>query len=252
MFKLMCLGIVLMVSVNCNENNPPTPKCDLNVDCPAETPFCVDGICLMGKEIPSCDGWTDCEAGFHCLGNQCLPKCNAGRDCCIDAQDCLACDTSDVCNEFRCVSSGRCQLITPVADCALCDSMGWMCEDTAPECYLGGVCNVPGDCDNGQVCIDLLCAPCTDDAQCPLQQVCDNGACGEVGNPNTDTTPDPGTETCNDNSDCNSLDHDAVDYYCRSASPRYCTIACSGNPGQAKKQCEDENLTRCENNECIK
>lgn len=216
------------------DSNEPLPKCELNVDCPqGTTPFCVEGICLQVAEIPSCSDTERCPAGYHCSAdNLCEVGCEANLDCCPTGEDC-ACPDGSGCDLFECITvDGRCRSDATV--CTDCPA-DWQCLDTAPECYLAGLCYLPADCTDGQICIDNACAPCTADEQCTSNLVCSPG--GKCVSPAPqDTSPN---RLCATDSECSHV----TDGFCSTTqNPQRCTKTCSNNG-----QCRSDDFDSCNN-----
>lgn len=132
------------------------------------------------------------------------------------------------------------------SDASVCTdcSDGWQCLDTAPECFLAGLCIFPSDCSGGLICVDDgACGPCEVDEQCP-DQICESGVCTDPAPPDP---VDPGgpavNRTCADDAECDAFD--GVRKCSTTQDPRRCTKSCSNNG-----QCRSDGFNTCTNGEC--
>jgi hypothetical protein len=137
--------------------------CCGNADCPSSQ-VCQDGRCATCNGI-SCGNGCGCLAGSVCEDGGCVP-CPAGtKECARDIGGTVV------------VSC------TPLDDC--CPSRGNDCP-ADQVCQEDGQCGCNGTrcgdnctCASDQVCWDGWCndPSCFDDAECPHNQFCQNGAC---------------------------------------------------------------------------
>jgi hypothetical protein len=129
-----------------------------------------DGVCdepSAGGECPAGSDPEDCRGGSG-------PECTEAAEC----------PQGEFCREGQCVpvESGRCTMDTDCGAAEYCDVVTGMCNpDAAP-----GDCERSADCAPGEVCNlgTHQCMPgggggdaCVVDADCGLQDVCDNGVC---------------------------------------------------------------------------
>lgn len=249
--KTFQVYLVILMLVGCGGSDPsgsnndgeePPPRCELNADCPQNsTPFCVGGVCLIVSEVPTCSAGEPCSAGYHCGSDGfCAAGCQVDGDCCPEGEDC-SCPGGPGCDQYTCVSEGRCR--SDVSVCTDC-SDGWQCLDTAPECFLAGLCIFPSDCSGGLICVDDgACGPCEVDEQCP-DQICESGVCTDPAPPDP---VDPGgpavNRTCADDAECDAFD--GVRKCSTTQDPRRCTKSCSNNG-----QCRSDGFNTCTNGEC--
>jgi peptidoglycan-associated lipoprotein len=135
---------LLALGVGCSSRT--YPKCDNDTDCNVEghKGVCIDGTCQeCGK-----DG--DCQSGFRCERNRCVPKpeCEADSQCtapkvCRNARCVLEC-TQDTdcgggqsCKSNRCVSKGPCTKDTECGPKGKC--LEGQCAAAAGACTLESV-----------------------------------------------------------------------------------------------------------------
>ncbi len=209
--------------------------------------FCSLGECTGSGELA-------CDDGNECTTDSCLPdtgcQFSPNDDPCDDG---IPCTVNDHCDGGSCVAGG-------LLDCDdenlctddLCDfGLGCVhldnqieCDDdnactTVDQCVQGAcVGTLPPDCNDNNICTDDSCneesgcenehntAPCDDDDQCTLDDVCANGACAG-----------PNPLDCDDNDQC-TTDSCVPDQGCLNVD----VGACCGNgqldPGE---QCDDGN-----------
>jgi peptidoglycan-associated lipoprotein len=140
---LLCAGLVLVATgAACSTRS--YPKCDNDSDCNKEghKGVCIDGNCQeCGKD-------QDCQSGFRCEKNRCVPK----PECETDSE----CTAPKVCRNGRCVI--ECSQDT---DC----SGGQLCKDhrcvSKPPCTKDTECGPKGKCLEGKC---TATGPCTLDS----------------------------------------------------------------------------------------
>jgi peptidoglycan-associated lipoprotein len=96
-------------------SKPKDGECKTSADCAEQQGF--GKVCVSGR-CQECGADTDCQAGFACRENKCVPKpecaqdadCGAGRTC--QAGKCAAakaeCDSDAQCGSGRACQTGRC------------------------------------------------------------------------------------------------------------------------------------------------
>jgi len=168
--------------------------CQSDDDCDdLALPRCVDEECM-----PECVSDLDCGGGQICINNKCVSpgctpeQCQLGQWCDPDAADGMGacvpgCDSHDDCNQDELCNYQTHQCI---ADCCggclateYCDTGDCQCKTrclTDADCGQGFKCNQQsGECEpegGGEG------TPCTDDAQCAADLMCDNCAfCWPIG-----------------------------------------------------------------------
>ncbi len=149
-------------------------SCVVVETCDGEFAATGDYVCGPGaiseECYSTCTSADECNDGFYCTGGSCVDKLANGEGTCTSNNDC---------------ESGYC---TPST--GICCAGGWCCNDNT-QC-------APYECDMGDFSCLLSCDPGTgdDDALCPADFHCDNGACYEdLAN---------GEGLCNEASDCDS------------------------------------------------
>lgn len=150
-------------------------ECDGPQDCPAETPYCQDHVCVR------CTPTEGCAVGEVCVdGSSCEPQaCEFLEDCPVGA----------ICEDERCVAVDRCEDESECLDprapfcmdghCVVCDSDAscgpWeVCQEG--ECVPFATCGADAHCSGGFVCEEGGCVACRADTQCP-RGACVNGIC---------------------------------------------------------------------------
>jgi peptidoglycan-associated lipoprotein len=122
------------------------PKCSSDVDCNKDghKGVCIDGNCQ------ECGKNQDCQPGFVCDKNRCVPK----PECSLDAD----CPFPKVCRNTRCVLE-----CSQDADCA----GGSLCKDN--RCTQKAECTHDSDCGPSGKCVQGKCASPT--GACVLESV---------------------------------------------------------------------------------
>jgi peptidoglycan-associated lipoprotein len=113
---------------------PSYPKCDNDKDCNSDghKGVCIDGMCQeCGK-----DG--DCQAGFVCRTNKCVPK----PECENDSQ----CPTPKICRNEKCILE-----CSADADCG----QGMQCKNN--RCQAKAECAQDADCGGNRKCVEGMC-----------------------------------------------------------------------------------------------
>jgi peptidoglycan-associated lipoprotein len=139
------LTAVLLVAMGAACSTRTYPKCDNDSECNVEghKGVCIDGTCQeCGKDA-------DCQTGFRCEKNRCVPK----PECQTDAE----CTSPKVCRNERCVlECGQ------DADC----TGGQICKNN--RCTPKAPCTHDSECGPKGKCLEGKCAsamgPCTLDS----------------------------------------------------------------------------------------
>lgn len=126
---------------------------------------------------PKCKGDKDCQAGQHCVNQQCLAcgddsHCEAGQVCqngaCV-TDPAPACTSDADCQAGQACIDGKCQA------CASDDQCGPGGKCNAGECQRAKACSQDTDCEDDEDCIDGHCQKpwqgSGPDVQCQLQTV---------------------------------------------------------------------------------
>jgi peptidoglycan-associated lipoprotein len=113
---LLSLSVTMLFLAGC-PSKPKDGECKTSDDCKDQQGYgkvCVDGRCQ------ECGADTDCQAGFVCRQNKCVPRpecaqdadCGAGRACqdgrCVAAAPKAECDSDAQCGPGRACQGGRC------------------------------------------------------------------------------------------------------------------------------------------------
>jgi hypothetical protein len=176
--------------------------CDPRGDCVEQTPCETDLHCLAGRicqEGACVDGCADDAAcAGEGLDNRCFDgrcrQCETDGDCfgrsTCDAET-FRCLEPDECDDSReCISPNICNIRTRRCsapfDCRAAGSTcneGLVCEPETGRCAAPAACTENANCPVGQVCApgrNRTCRPCGADDECDGAQVCRAGACTEV------------------------------------------------------------------------
>jgi hypothetical protein len=174
--KLRCTErFVCPEGQSCNATSgfcEPAFRCETDADCgPAETCDLATQECEPRTCEPDRD---DCPIAFVCGGDgQCISGCHP--------EDEAACHDGQFCQVLSGEMLGRCvPNCREDADCPF----GQFCDLTAPpetECVREGPCSVDADCREDEVCNAGVCGqpPCRSDGDCLLSQICEvaTGTC---------------------------------------------------------------------------
>jgi len=219
----------------CNDNNActtndtcsggschggPPPNCNDNDVCTDDGCNPASG-CTHTNNTAPCDDGSECTTNDHCLNDACAggpaPNCDDGNVC-----------TDDTCSP---TTPGGCVHTNNTAPCS--DGNGCTVGDVCS----GGVCTSggPKNCNDFNECTDDSCFapsgtcqhlnnvdPCSDQNECTVGDVCQNGVCAPGGpkdcNDQNDCTDDsceapfgtclhdPNSEACNDQNACTTND----------------------------------------------
>lgn len=181
-----CAGIDCPVGQVCYEGACYDPCAD-DGDCTPPN-LCVNNVCASDP----CEG-VDCPLGEVCYGGSCSPSCGTTADCGSSAD----CPADEQCVNINAVT-GRGYCVKD--DCGTDECYARGCQDTADcpsglTCYkngtsLSGVCT---DCDPTTGTCDSPLLSCRTSAcegvQCPLGQICYEGACYDPCSDSGDCTP---------------------------------------------------------------
>ncbi len=174
--------------------------CRINSDTKIGECFCkADGACEQGE---FCNPHGYCQPLSTCTSND---DCQAGKLCDIPSGECLCdsdaqtgCASGEVCN-----SSGYCQPRPGCYDNSDCtDIAGTFCDITTRTCIPNGTCTTDRQCPIGQVCQNGACADgCHYASDCELTECCVSNQCQTCDCQNDDFCAF--AEFCN-NSNCQS------------------------------------------------
>lgn len=182
--------------------------CIDDIDCPAQTPFCIGPPsqcveCIADAQCPgsTCNiGTYTCNAPAGCTSNaQCTdparPLCDAATQDCVQCFGDTECAPGWVCDNGTCITPPGC---TSNANCPpaapICDTMNGACV----QCVADADCGAGQSCDGANgVC---MAGPptggvCATSAECAPGQVCDGAVCIDPCNP-TNPCGDPNFPTC--------------------------------------------------------
>ncbi len=167
------------------ENDPeynlddPNP-CSTTDDCEVEDHVCIleepgeEGECLPLFEMrpigEECSQSRHCESGL-CYEGECAQPCQDGADCDGD----MICGDEQICEEPNpCDSDEDCSGDTACAVSVSGDGeLVTICLSDNEEGEAGDACEEHGDC-RSRYCLDEVCtAPCEDDTQCGVLQICE-------------------------------------------------------------------------------
>ena len=211
---------------------------------------CIEGECISGQGVVTCNDFNDCTADECDAGAGCIYPLN-GNPCCIN--DINICDDKDPCSIDTCnVDTGACIYLPNDGECTDKNAC------TENDVCSGGTCQgEPVDCDDDNPCTDDFClqaigcvhnpvnAACDDGSVCTLNDWCNEGVCsGTKVNCNdysfcTDDICDP-VEGCQNEFNqaaCNDYDLCTGDDHCIQGE-------CIGTP----KSCDDSNA--CTDDSC--
>lgn len=187
---LMLAWVIGLSACNCsgdpgenevNQNVGEPVVCDDHEDCEEEDERCIldepgeEGECLalfeMREHGEACDQSRQCDTGL-CYEDVCAVPCSDAGDC----PDEMLCGESGVCEEpspcdtdADCPDGGAC-MVTADEDSGTVMTICLRDEEGAET---GEACGEHGDCRAG-VCLDGMCtAPCDNDDQCHVLQVCE-------------------------------------------------------------------------------
>lgn len=132
-------------------------------------------------EYPACKKDKHCEEGESCVEGLCQ-NCQSDTDCVGKGPN----GEDLTCVDFRCGSeggqSGAGELGDPCSSNADCVG-GWVCKEGVCS-----ACSADEECPNGACSLDSgRCASgCTEDSDCPMDEICDGGQCVFSGNYDND------------------------------------------------------------------
>ncbi|CAH1795748.1 unnamed protein product [Owenia fusiformis] len=243
---------------SCSSKEDVGSVCDYPSEC--SSGHCVD-VCV------ECEKQTDCGDEYLCEGNTCVQRKSFGGSCSED-KDCLS---EFVCSDNVCSSCSK--EPNTCEDNEYCKgdpTTGYSCSSKED---IGAICNTPSECSSGHcvgVCVeceqqtdcgdDYLCkentcvqrklfgGPCSENKDCLLELVCNEGACSTCSE----------ERTCEDNEYCKG---DSTSGYSCSSKEEIGAVCdhtsecssghCVGVCVECEKQtdCGDEYL--CEGNTCV-
>lgn len=136
---------------------------------------CVGGICQSGEEDQPCGSIGDCDEGFYCNGEQCVPELESGAACGFNEE----CPGPEICLIPPDSKGGTCARVDQEGAPCNEECLGFQCDQ--PDPLVLGTC-VPFITEEGADCSRLDCA---------LTFECDPAAdqcvpLGEVGAPCAD------------------------------------------------------------------
>ncbi len=163
-------------------------ECITGKDCPVKY-TCQNGTCIAQADPCAATGGTSCGSACvdlrtnndHC--GACATKCGIGSNCqngqckavTKPCQSNAECPTGQVCQNGQCQAS--CQ-----AGQTLCGSLCVDLQTNNDHCgACGQKCGIGAGCKAGS-CKPVV-PPCTSDAECPTDQVCQNGQCKAIAKP---------------------------------------------------------------------
>lgn len=142
---------------------------------------CRDGLCATAD----CATFTDCRSGSYCTDarfGRCVPytPCATAAECepnftCAPF-DPAACPPGFPCEQPICQELPRCFID---GDCAAAEGPSY-CADG--HCQRSTACVGSGHCSAEQACVANVCVPggCRGHSDCPIGQMCTDGACAEA------------------------------------------------------------------------
>ena len=154
----------------CNPNNTCVlVACQVDQDCTdSKKPHCLPGSGGAGGTCVQCATPAQCDPGFKCASNACLPVCTqatAATDCAPPTPRCKESPSGNSC--VQCLLPADCPAATPV-----CSANNTCIPATVPGCASNA------DCPAGQhVCVlsktPHLCVQCLQNSDCSNGDLCD-------------------------------------------------------------------------------
>jgi len=177
MKRLLLLGLTLAA---CSKEPvpPPTPECDVNVDCGENMVCAPDQTCQMGE----------CSADADCIAKDPRKICVPGTLSCIFTPPFSdECDNTRPCvfGEFCSTLLGSCHTSSTAADCTRrgqCPA-GQTCDKDANKCVADPGCYGDRFCEESEICdlmnhectqVSIECARCTSEGACNGNAVCNS------------------------------------------------------------------------------
>jgi len=166
---------------------PSVPRCEGDADC-ASIPGAIcacDGTCVEVDTNP-CNTDINCAPGNFCdpctkhcaeLSQLCEPC--TGLSACADGGTCMPFSDGGTYCGLACITDAGCPTGYTCTDTGAADNQ---CLPKSGSCADLGLCENDGDCVDGEICNDVLklCAPgCSDDNECPGDQVCVAARCSD-------------------------------------------------------------------------
>jgi len=119
--RCLTIALAILATAACAKH-PKNGECRLDADCANQAGYgkiCVEGRCQ------ECAIDTDCQAGFRCRANACVPRlecespadCGEGKTCqdgrCVVSAPKPECQSNEDCGQGRTCESGRCVAAAP-------------------------------------------------------------------------------------------------------------------------------------------